>query len=238
MYIYQLDKSFVFPPDSAALAEGLLAIGGDLHPDRLIKAYSQGIFPWYEEDQPILWWSPDPRMVLKPNQIIISKSLRKIIREQQFEIKMDTRFSEVIQACGTSMRNGANDTWITSELKQSFIQLHEKELAHSVEAYQNGILVGGLYGLSIGSIFFGESMFFKVSNASKVAFTYLCNFLNENNFDLIDAQQDTSHLRSLGANTISRTRFLKLLKEYTIKPSLIGKWNTNSCKSELLDLNL
>ncbi|MDP2235196.1 MAG: leucyl/phenylalanyl-tRNA--protein transferase [Bacteroidales bacterium] len=228
MYIYQLNESIVFPPAHAALAEGLLAIGGDLRPERLIKAYSEGIFPWYEEDQPILWWSPDPRLVLKPEDVYVSKSLKKTIREKRFEISFDTNFEAVIDACANTLRGEAEGTWITPELRDAFIYLHKTGLAHSVEAYKEGKLAGGLYGLSLGTAFFGESMFYNEKDASKVAFFYLVDFLKSNGFELIDAQQDTPHLRSFGAKTIARSSFLEILKTITAKPSLVGNWGNGN----------
>ncbi len=228
MYIYQLNESIVFPPAHAALAEGLLAIGGDLRPERLIKAYSEGIFPWYEEDQPILWWSPNPRLVLKPEDFYVSKSLKKTIREKRFEISFDTNFEAVIDACANTLRCGAEGTWITPELRDAFIHLHKMGLAHSVEAYKEGKLAGGLYGLSLGTAFFGESMFHIEKDASKVAFVYLADFLKSKRFELIDAQQDTPHLRSFGAKTIARSSFLEILKTITTKPSLVGNWGNGN----------
>jgi leucyl/phenylalanyl-tRNA---protein transferase len=230
MYIYQLNDSIVFPPAQTAIAEGLLAMGGDLKPERLLKAYSEGIFPWYEEGQPILWWSPDPRLILRPDALYISKSLKKTIRENRFKISYDTNFEGVIDACANTLRDDSDGTWITEDLRNAFIELHRMGLAHSVEATQDGELVGGLYGLSLGTVFFGESMFHVVKDASKVAFVYLVEFLKANDFELIDAQQDTPHLRSFGASALKRREFLELMKSMVFKPSLVGNWGTNDVK--------
>jgi leucyl/phenylalanyl-tRNA---protein transferase len=238
MYIYQLNDSIVFPPAHAAIAEGLLAIGGDLKPERLIKAYSEGIFPWYEEDQPILWWSPDPRLILKPDDVYVSKSLKKAIREKHFEISFDAHFEAVIDACANTLREGSEGTWITPELSSAFIELHKMGLAHSVEAIKDGKLVGGLYGLSLGTAFFGESMFHTEKDASKVAFVYLVDFLRANGFELIDAQQDTPHLRSFGAKTIARSSFLEILKTIIANPSLVGNWGNGNYSRIKIDYQL
>ncbi len=230
MRIHLLNESLAFPPADFAIQDGLLALGGDLSYPRLINAYAHGIFPWYEDGQPIMWWSPNPRMVLYPKQLKISKSMRKIIKEEQFEVRFDHNFDAVISACAATKRKGQDGTWITDELTNAFIGLHKLGLAHSVETYQNGLLVGGLYGLSLGTVFFGESMFHHVSNASKIAFFYLTDFLIRNQFQLIDAQQDTAHLRSLGAITIDRRKFLSLLADYIHEPSLVGNWGENDRK--------
>lgn len=237
MYIYQLGTAFDFPPADLALQDGMLAIGGDLNPLRLIRAYAKGIFPWYEEGQPILWWSPDPRMTLNLSELYVSKSLKKILHDEIFEVRFDTDFKNVINACAGTKRNGASGTWITTDLRDSFIELHKMGLAHSVETYRENKLVGGLYGLSLGSVFFGESMFHREDNASKVAFVYLVRFLQQNDFNLIDAQQDTTHLRSLGGKTMKRKDFLRLLETFTSEPGLIGNWNSNNCKREITSFN-
>jgi len=199
-----------FPATATALKEpnGLLAVGGDLSPERLIKAYLSGIFPWYEEDQPILWWSPSPRAVLYPSQIHISKSLRKTLKKQLYSVTYDQAFQAVIDACANSPRDGRiGSTWITAEMNHAYTELHQLGLAHSVEAWHNGELVGGLYGLSLGKIFFGESMFSKKADASKVAFVHLSKQLQTWNFKLIDCQVSNPHLMSLGAEEIDRETF-------------------------------
>lgn len=219
-----------FPPVQQSTAEGLLAIGGDLGIPRLIKAYSLGIFPWFSEDDPIMWWSPDPRMILKPADFKTSKSLKKIVRDSQYEIKIDTAFEEVISACGSMPRQGQEGTWITNDLKTAFILLHKIGLAHSFEIFMDNELVGGLYGLSLGKVFFGESMFYKVNNASKLAFYHFVNFLKEHDFALIDAQQETNHLKSLGAYAIERSHFIELLAHYLAEPTLQGNWGNGTAK--------
>lgn len=224
-YIFKLGNTNNFPPASQASEEGLLAFGGDLKPERLLRAYREGIFPWFEEGQPYLWWSPDPRLVLFPDNVRISKSMRKVIRDQKFDIKFDHDFKKVIQNCAVTGRKEQDGTWITNEMIEAYTSLHALGYAHSVEAYEGAKLVGGLYGIAIGKVFFGESMFHHRSNASKVAFIELCRFLLENDFQLIDAQQDTSHLRSFGAQTIRREMFLDYLEKWVNLPSLTGKWS-------------
>jgi leucyl/phenylalanyl-tRNA--protein transferase len=203
-----------FPHPRLALAEpnGLLAVGGDLSAERIIAAYQQGIFPWYSEGQPILWWSPDPRMVLFSEQLHISRSLRKRLRRKSYQITLDQDFLGIIQACA-SPRQTSEGTWITSEMKIAYLRLHQMGIAHSVEAWKDNELVGGLYGLSIGRIFFGESMFSQYPGASKVAFVYLCRQLQRWGFPLIDCQTQSEHLQRLGAQTISRGEFLNWLQK-------------------------
>lgn len=203
-----------FPDPRLALAEpnGLLAVGGDLSAERIIAAYQQGIFPWYSEGQPILWWSPDPRMVLFSEQLHISRSLRKRLRRKSYQITLDQDFLGIIQACA-SPRQASEGTWITSEMKIAYLRLHQMGIAHSVEAWKDNELVGGLYGLSIGRIFFGESMFSQYPDASKVAFVYLCRQLQRWGFPLIDCQTQSGHLQRFGAQTISRGEFLNWLQK-------------------------
>ena len=200
-----------FPDINRALKEpdGLLAIGGDLSPERLIDAYSRGIFPWNNEGQPILWWSPDPRWVLYPDKIRISRSLNKVINKKTFRVTFNKNFHTVIKMCAAP-RKDCEDTWITNDILNSFNKLHEKGYAHSVECWYENELVGGLYGIAMGKIFFGESMFSRISNASKIALVYLARTLASQNFSLIDCQVYTKHLESLGAVAISR----KLFEEY------------------------
>ncbi|MGL4369031.1 MAG: leucyl/phenylalanyl-tRNA--protein transferase, partial [Spirochaetota bacterium] len=202
-----------------------LALGGDLSSARLLDAYAKGIFPWYEDDQPIIWHSPDPRFVLFPEKLAVSKSMRQVLSRKEFTITMDRCFSEVISACSMPRRTGA-ETWITHDMKQAYCRLHREGYAHSVEAWHGGELAGGLYGVSLGSVFFGESMFARRPNASKAAFITLVRFLAEKGFTLIDSQVYTAHLESLGAESISRGRYLFLLAEALSSPALRGSWSS------------
>jgi leucyl/phenylalanyl-tRNA--protein transferase len=215
-----------FPALDRALRDpnGLLAAGGDLSPERLIAAYRHGCFPWYEQGQPILWWAPDPRMVLPPAELNVSRSLRKVMRQGRFTVTLDRDFPAVIRACAAP-RTYAQGTWITPAIEQAYIELHKRGIAHSVEAWQGDELVGGLYGLAIGQLFFGESMFSRVTDASKVAFATLAEHLHKAGFVLIDCQMHTRHLESLGAREISRAAFTCYLKEYLDTPApLKGAW--------------
>ena len=219
----------IFPDVELALTEpdGLLAVGGDLSVERLTSAYQKGIFPWYSEGQPILWWSPDPRMVIEPKNIKISKSLAKTLRQNKFSVTYDKSFENVIKACSESrLEKGQiqNETWILDEMIDAYLQLHQAVYAHSVECWQENKLVGGLYGVAIGKVFFGESMFSRVSDASKIAFVSLANKLEQWDFKLIDCQVYTSHLESLGASMLSRKSFIKLLNEYTVNDSNTMNW--------------
>lgn len=207
--MYFLNKDLTFPHVSKANSEGLLAYGGDLSPERLVLAYKLGIFPWFDEDQPILWWSPDPRFVLFPNNLKISKSMKQVMRNSDFNITVNKDFEGVITNCSKIKRNGQKGTWITKDLKEAYIKLHYLGVAKSVEVWLNGELVGGLYGIDLDNgVFCGESMFSKVSNASKVAFI---SFIQNTNYKLIDCQVYTNHLESLGAEDVSREEFLKYL---------------------------
>ena len=228
MPLFRLSDAIVFPPPGLATPEGLLAIGGDLRRRRLLAAYEWGIFPWYAEGQPIMWWSPDPRLVLYPREIRISKSLRKVIRRGTFKITIDRAFHEVIRGCATAKRAGGEGTWLVPEMIDAYCDLHEAGLAHSVEAWHGDSLAGGLYGVSLGRCFFGESMFTVMSNASKVAFAALAAFLADREFGLIDCQVPTDHLVSFGAREISRRDFLLALKELIRQPALDGKWCPDS----------
>lgn len=213
--------SLTFPPLEKALREpnGLLAAGGDLRPERLIAAYRHGCFPWYQDGQPLLWWSPDPRTVLFPGELHVSRSLRKVIRQGQFQVTFDGAFAEVIRACAAP-RDYADGTWITTPMQQAYIDLHERGVAHSVEVWQDQQLVGGLYGLAMGRLFFGESMFSRADNASKVGFASLVEQLAAWQFELIDCQMPTQHLHSLGARSISREAFAAYLTGFLDQPSL------------------
>ena len=227
---------FWIPPDNAdagfpdarlALAEpdGLLAVGGDLSSERLLNAYSNGIFPWYSDGQPIMWWSPDPRTVLFPDQPKISRSLRKVLRQDRFDLSYDREFENVIEACAAPRSDGAG-TWITTAMMRAYTDLHRRGHAHSIECWQDGELVGGLYGISIGRVFFGESMFSRVRDASKVAFIHLARQLASWNFGLIDCQVYSPHLASLGAHSIPRTQFLGLLCELCQQTPAADAWQT------------
>ncbi|MCP4696507.1 MAG: leucyl/phenylalanyl-tRNA--protein transferase [Gammaproteobacteria bacterium] len=205
-----------FPPLKKALKEpdGLLAAGGDLSLARLATAYWKGIFPWYSDGEPILWWSPDPRMVLFPEQLKVSRSLEKNIRNGNFSVSVDKAFRDVIKHCAAVPRLGQDGTWITADMQAAYIKLHLRGLAHSVECWREGRLVGGLYGVAIGRVFFGESMFSLVSNASKVAFVRFVRYIREQGYALIDCQVHTPHMESLGAVLISRKEFRQCLKHW------------------------
>lgn len=206
--IFQLDKRLIFPDPALAEPDGLLAIGGDLTPERLTLAYKNGIFPWYSDREPILWYSPHERFVLFPQELKLSKSMRQVLRTNKFEVTFDQDFKAVIHACASVPREGQSGTWITPEMENAYLQLHQQGKAHSVEVWQNNTMVGGLYGVQLPRIFCGESMFSKVSNASKIALIALCQ---QKNYDLIDCQMHTEHLESLGAKMISRAEFEKFL---------------------------
>lgn len=208
-----LSSTIWFPPIEDALEDGLLAIGGDLSTERLVLAYQKGIFPWYEGETP-LWWSPNPRFVLFPERLVISKSMQQIIKKKLFEFKTNTAFSEVIKQCKNQKRVGQDGTWITDAVEMAYKQLHQEGIAHSAEAWLNNELVGGLYGIKMGKLFFGESMFSKASNASKFAFIQLVNQLKLEGIVLIDCQVYTAHLESLGATMIDRSAFKKYLEKY------------------------
>lgn len=201
-----------FPPVSQALKDpnGLLAAGGDLSMERLLSAYSKGIFPWFDDEQPILWWSPDPRCVLFPDQLHVSRSLAKFMRQWDYEITFDTAFSDVMSAC-SAPRSYQSETWITESMQTAYVNLHKQGHAHSVELWVNGDLMGGLYGIAMGRLFFGESMFSKTSNASKIAFVHLVEKLKFWGYYLIDCQVESEHLSSLGASTITRAEFVRIL---------------------------
>lgn len=208
-----LDTATAFPPLQQALKDpnGLIAIGGDLTADRLLAAYRRGIFPWFSPGEPILWWSPDPRMVLFPATLSIGRSLRKVIQQQPFDIRFNTAFEAVINACAATPRPDQPGTWITDEIIAAYTQLHRLGYAHSVEAWQHGQLVGGCYGVKIGRMFYGESMFHHVSNASKVAFAHLVQWLNTQQVGMIDCQMHTPLLASFGAYEIPRDQFIAQL---------------------------
>lgn len=204
----------IFPDPATADADGLIAYGGDLSPEVILSAYLKGIFPWFSEENPILWWSPDPRLIMYPENFKISKSLRQTIRKKKFEVTFDTAFEQVIHACAEIKRKDQQSTWITKDMQHAYVQLHKLGYAHSVETFEKGNLVGGLYGLTLGKVFCGESMFAKVSDASKVAFHALVQKLTQLDYAFIDAQTPTDHLVRLGAEKIARKRFLALLENH------------------------
>jgi leucyl/phenylalanyl-tRNA--protein transferase len=224
--IYRLnDDPESFPDPEDAHPSGLLAVGGDLSMRRLLAGYRRGIFPWYDEDQPLLWHSPNPRFALEPGALHIPKSLDKVLRRGTFEIRLDTAFEEVIAACAEVARPGQDGTWITPEMQDAYVELHEAGYAHCAEAWQGGELVGGLYGVSLGSAFFGESMFARVSDASKAAFAVLVRRLQTWRFTLIDCQQQTSHLARFGATAWPRRVFLSTLQRALRDPTRRGPWS-------------
>jgi leucyl/phenylalanyl-tRNA--protein transferase len=214
-----------FPPLYQALSEpdGLLAVGGCLSTERLLNAYRRGIFPWYNPDEPILWWSPDPRLVLFPNSLIVSRSLRKSLRKNSFSVTFDHAFKEVIAACAKPRKECAG-TWISTDINQAYIDLHQQGFAHSVEVWFNDELVGGLYGVALGQVFFGESMFHTKTDASKVAFVSLVEQFKMWDYQLIDCQVHSEHLASLGAEEINRRAFVKLLNQYCERPANTSAW--------------
>jgi len=222
--IYRLTNELSFPAPDDAEPSGLLAVGGDLGTERLLLAYSMGIFPWYEDDLPILWHSPDPRMILLPGHLRVSRSLRKTLRDQSFEIRLDGDFEAVIRACARAPRDGQDGTWITDEMIDAYLRLFELGCAHSAEAWLDGELVGGLYGVSLGGCFFGESMFASRADASKVAFVALVEQLARWEFDLIDCQVHTDHLARFGATEWPRSRFLSALEKSLTKKTRRGHW--------------
>jgi leucyl/phenylalanyl-tRNA--protein transferase len=223
MPIFALNEQIIFPPVNLAERSGILAVGGDLSPERLIEAYRRGIFPWYSEGDPIIWWSPDPRFVLFPAETYISKTMRQVLRRKVFEVSFDRDFRAVMRGC-QGPRKREKGTWITEEMMEAYIRLHESGIAHSIETWQNGELTGGLYGISLGRCFFGESMFTRVSNASKAAFITLSMRLRELGFVIIDCQVYTSHLESLGARHITRDEYIAILEEGLMYETIQGSW--------------
>ncbi|MBL4743030.1 MAG: leucyl/phenylalanyl-tRNA--protein transferase [Cycloclasticus sp.] len=221
------DDSTAFPPLGSALDDpnGLLAAGGCLSPARLLNAYQHGIFPWFEDNQPILWWSPNPRIVLAPSELHVSRSLRKLINKEQFTCTFDSAFTQVITHCAES-RDGQHGTWITSSMVDAYVELFKQGHAHSIEVWDEEKLIGGLYGLSIGQVFFGESMFSRQSNASKVGFAFLCEQLNNWGFKLIDCQVESEHLSSLGATIMPRDKFSERLESLCVERPSTDAWLT------------
>jgi len=218
------EDSIIFPHPELANEDGILAVGGDLSIERLVYAYSIGLFPWFNPSDPILWWSPDPRFVLFPEELKISKSMRSYFNQKKFSVTFDQCFEEVITTCAHHKRRGQGGTWISKKMITAYCDLHKAGWAHSVEVWKGEELVGGLYGVAIGKVFFGESMFTKVSNASKFALISLVKVLEKQNFNLIDCQQPTNHLASLGARSIRRHEFLELLRLNEAEESLVGNW--------------
>lgn len=223
------DTGDSFPPVASALVEpnGLLAVGGDLTVPRLLDAYSQGIFPWFEAGQPVLWWSPDPRMVLVPGEMRISRSLARLIRRKHFTLTMDEAFPDVVRQCAATRRKSTG-TWITPEMQAAYVNLHDAGYGHSIEVWSDNKLVGGLYGVALGKVFFGESMFSAISNASKLALAYLTHQLKLWDFKLLDCQVSSAHLLSLGAVEISRSAFQGQLSQYLKIAGSAGKWRLES----------
>lgn len=224
MTVFRLDHRLVFPPANLADESGLLAVGGDLSAERLKLAYGMGIFPWFDEDLPIMWHSPDPRMVLLPDDLRVNRSLRKAIKRGPYRITLDTAFHEVISACASIYRPGQGGTWITDDMIAAYDELHRQGFAHSVEAWRGDELVGGLYGVSLGSAFFGESMFAKAPDASKIAFATLVEQLKTWGVDLVDCQVHTEHLEHFGAQEIPRRDFLSRLQTSLEAPHRLGPW--------------
>jgi leucyl/phenylalanyl-tRNA--protein transferase len=224
MTVFLLNNSLVFPDPRCAESDGLVAVGGDLRMERLILAYQNGIFPWYSEGNPIMWFSPNPRLVLFPDELRVSKSLRRVLNSEYFEIRFDTAFDEVIMKCATVKRKDQDATWITNDMTDAYVQLHDQGFAHSVETFYEDELVGGLYGISLGGAFFGESMFHSMSNASKVSLYCLVEKLKSCGFDFIDSQIPTNHMKSLGAREVDRESFLAMLKLTLKKKTRRGKW--------------
>lgn len=213
-----------FPPAASANEDGILAVGGDLSPERLVAAYQRGIFPWYSEGLPILWHCPDPRFVLVPDQLHVPKSLKKRQRAAPYRLTLDTAFEQVIDGCAKTKRPGQRGTWITRDMRKAYLKLHQLGLAHSAETWLDGQLVGGLYGVSLGHVFYGESMFAKADDASKVAFVTLVEWLRTWGVQLIDCQQETAHLARFGAVPWPRARFAEALSTLTTAPTRQGKW--------------
>jgi leucyl/phenylalanyl-tRNA---protein transferase len=222
--VYRLDDRLVFPPAEHADPSGLLAVGGDLSPERLVLAYSQGIFPWYSRGQPILWHSPDPRMVLLAEDLHVPASLRKTARRRPFELRLDTAFAAVIEGCARVPRPGQGGTWITPAMKRAYLELHRRGFAHSAEAWSEGRLVGGLYGVSLGGAFFGESMFALEPDASKLAFVRLVEQLERWKIGLVDCQVYTDHLARFGAREWPRADYLSALRRVLRKPTRTERW--------------
>ena len=224
MAVYRLTRDLVFPPPEGASADGLVAVGGDTRPERLVLAYSQGIFPWPHQGLPLLWFSPDPRFVIRFDKAHVGRSLRKRVRAQPYEIRVDTAFEAVLEGCSSTPRPGQDGTWITDEIRRGFLALHDRGVAHSIEAFRGGELVGGLYGVAIGKSFCGESMFAHAPDASKIAMVGLLGNLAHWEFHFVDCQVHTEHLARFGAEQVPRPRFLQMLRDAVAEPTRIGPW--------------
>lgn len=224
MPIFALDDRLIFPPPELADENGVLAVGGDLSIERLLLAYQMGIFPWYGEGLPIIWHSPDPRMVLIPDELHVPRSLKKAMRKEPYEIRLDTAFAEVMTACAKAPRPEQDGTWITDDMYDAYVDLHEHGFAHSAEAWSDGLLVGGLYGVCLGHVFFGESMFAKAPDASKIAFVTLVEQLRAWDIALIDCQVYTDHLQRFGAREWPRPKYLRELAKLVDEPTRVGRW--------------
>ena len=224
MAVFRIPDEHLFPNPRLADPSGLLGVGGDLNPQRILLAYQMGIFPWYSKGQPILWWSPDPRMAFAADELHVPRSLSKSVRKRHFRVTLDTAFEEVVAGCASAYRPDQEGTWITGEMQHAYCELHRLGHAHSVEAWEGDELVGGLYGVALGGLFSGESMFSLRSNASKVAFVHLIRQLDRWDFQLIDCQVHTKHLARFGAHEISRFDYLRQLKETLTLPDRQGPW--------------
>lgn len=224
MPLFRLSHELTFPPPSLSMPDGLLAVGGDLSVERLLVAYQSGIFPWFSDGDPILWWSPDPRMLLFPGEFHLAKRLERTIKQEVFAVRMDTAFDKVIAACASMRGPNRDSTWITGDMKKAYCALHREGYAHSVETWQDGKLVGGLYGVSLGACFFGESMFSTVSNASKIATAALVRHVSQWESPLIDCQLHNPHLASLGAREVPRAKFLTMLERALAHETRRGTW--------------
>lgn len=222
--VYAIGEELSFPHPSLATPAGLLAVGGDLEPERILLAYANGIFPWYSEGRPLMWWCPRPRLVLEPKALRVGRSLRKAMKRRPYRITLDRAFGDVMKACATVERPDQDGTWITRDLTAAFVELHRRGLAHSIEAWEGDELVGGLYGLSLGRVFFGESMFAKKPDASKIAFVHLVRQLAAWDFELIDCQVVTDHLVRFGAQTLELEEFLERLELAVGHPTRLGPW--------------
>ena len=232
MPVFRLTEKILFPLPELAESSGLLAVGGDLSPERLVAAYRQGIFPWNAESEPLLWWFTSPRLVLFPDELKVSKRLARYLKNSGFSFSLDKAFSEVIGMCANIRSAKRRETWISEEMQQAYIRLHENGYAHSVETWQNGILVGGLYGVALDRVFFGESMFSVVANGSKAAFVQLVTYLRKRDFQLIDCQMTTQHLLHFGAREIPGHLFTDLLRTYIHTTNPHGLWTNDSSKTD------
>jgi leucyl/phenylalanyl-tRNA--protein transferase len=224
MTVYLLPVEPIFPPVDHAEPDGLIAIGGDFSADRLLKAYTSGIFPWFNEQEDIYWYSPDPRMVMFPGEFKPTQSLQRLIKSRRFTVRFDTAFGEVIRGCAEAQRAGQDGTWISRDFIEAYTALYNLGYAHSVEVYDEDQLAGGLYGISLGAAFFGESMFYRKSNASKIAFHALVDHCLKHKFHFIDCQTETSHLLKLGATPLGRKQYMMLLKKALKRKTIPGKW--------------